>query len=57
MCRIISRANRTVRRIEGQTMAEYAVVLAVVTSGGTLLFLTLGNRVIGVLTDVVGLFH
>ncbi|HXY81707.1 MAG TPA: hypothetical protein VEH55_10090 [Gaiellaceae bacterium] len=55
MSRNISRAITLVRRTDGQTMPEYAVVLAVVASTAALLFAELGNRVIGVLNDVAGL--
>jgi hypothetical protein len=55
MSRSISRAISPVRRTDGQTMPEYAVVLAVVASTAALLFAELGNRVIAVLNDVVGL--
>jgi small neutral amino acid transporter SnatA (MarC family) len=38
-------------------MAEYAVVLAVVTSASALLYPVLGSRVIDVVTEVTGLLH
>jgi len=55
MSRSISRAILPACRTDGQTMPEYAVVLAVVASTAALLFAELGNRVIAVLNDVVGL--
>ena len=45
MSRSISRAISPVCRTDGQTMPEYAVVLAVVASTAALLFAELGNRV------------
>ncbi|HEY5058473.1 MAG TPA: hypothetical protein VII51_05595 [Gaiellaceae bacterium] len=54
MNRIISRAKSFLRRTEGQTMAEYAVVLAVVASASALLFPVLGDRVIAVVNEVAG---
>lgn len=54
MNRIISRAKSFLRRTEGQTMAEYAVVLAVVASASALLFPVLGGRVIAVVNEVAG---
>jgi len=54
MSRITSRAKSLLRRIEGQTMPEYAVVLAVVASASALLFAELGNRVVAVLNEVAG---
>jgi Flp pilus assembly pilin Flp len=54
MNRIISRAKSFLRRPEGQTMAEYAVVLAVVASASALLFPVLGDRVIAVVNEVAG---
>lgn len=55
MSRNISRAITLVRSAYGQTMPEYAVVLAVVASTAALLFAELGNRVIGMLNEVAGL--
>ena len=55
MCRSTSRAISLVRRSNGQTMPEYAVVLAVVTSTAAFLFSELGTRVIAVLNEVAGL--
>jgi len=54
---IASRARSFLRRIEGQTMAEYAVVLAVVTSASAFLYAVLGGRVIDVVNEVTGLLH
>ena len=55
MSRIISRGTLRVRRNDGQTMPEYAIVIAVLASGAALLFAVLGNRVVAVLNDVAGL--
>ena len=55
MSRSTSRAISLVRRTDGQTMPEYAVVLAVVASTAAFLFAQLGGRVIAVLNDVAGL--
>jgi Flp pilus assembly pilin Flp len=55
MGRTISRAKHLLRNNGGQTMAEYAVVLAVVTAAAALLFAVLGNRVVSVVNHVAGL--
>jgi hypothetical protein len=55
MSRSTSRATSLARRSDGQTMPEYAVVLAVVASTAALLFAELGNRVIAVLNEMAGL--
>jgi Flp pilus assembly pilin Flp len=55
MGRTISRAKLLLRNNGGQTMAEYAVVLAVVTAAAALLFAVLGNRVVSVVNHVAGL--
>ncbi len=54
MSRTISRAKDFFRRNQAQTMPEYAVVLAVVSSGSAFLLAQLGGRVTEVLTQVVG---
>ena len=54
MSRTISRAMFLLRRNAGQTMPEYALVLAVVASAAALLFAELGDRVVAVLNDVAG---
>ena len=54
MSRTISRAKHLLRRNGGQTMAEYAVVLAVVAASAALLFSVLGDRVVAVLNEVAG---
>ena len=54
MSRTISRAKLLVRRMEGQTMSEYALVLAVVAASAALLFAELGNRVVDVVNQVAG---
>ena len=55
MSRIDNRATSVVRRTDGQTAAEYAVVLAVIASTAALLFATLGGRIIDAINNVVGL--
>jgi Flp pilus assembly pilin Flp len=55
MSRITNIATIDVRRTDGQTAAEYAVVLAVIASTAALLFATLGGRIIEALNNVVGL--
>ena len=57
MSRIISRATHLFRRNEGQTIPEYALVLAVVTSGSALVFAQLGGQVTAVLTQVTSYLH
>ena len=54
MSRNISRARDFFRRNQGQTMPEYAVVLAVMASGSAFLFAELGGRVTAVLVQVAG---
>ena len=54
MSRTISRAMFVLRRNAGQTMPEYALVLAVVASAAALLFAELGGKVVGVLNEVAG---
>jgi hypothetical protein len=55
MSRITNCTTSLVRRIDGQTAPEYAVVLAVIGSSAALLFATLGGRIIAALNIVVGL--
>ncbi len=43
------------RREEGQTMAEYGVVLAVITIGAVAVFTALAGGISGALTKVTGL--
>ena len=57
MSRTTCRVETVLRRNEGQTMPEYAVVLAVVASGSALLFSALGGRVTAVLVEVTGYLH
>ena len=57
MSRTTSRASRFLCRTEGQTMPEYAVVLAAMTSASALLFPILGSRVITIVNEVAGLLH
>jgi Flp pilus assembly pilin Flp len=54
MSRTISSAKLLLRRNEGQTMAEYAVVLTVIAASAALLFSVLGDRVVAVLNEVAG---
>ena len=42
------------RRDEGQTMAEYAVVIGVITPVLVLVFATMGNAIVARLQTVVG---
>jgi hypothetical protein len=51
----VSRARRLAVRTEGQTMPEYGIVLAVLTSVTALLFAVLGNKVVDVVNSVAGL--
>ena len=43
------------RREEGQTMAEYGVVLAVITIGAVAVFTALAGGISGALSAVIGL--
>jgi hypothetical protein len=54
MSRTISRAMSVFRRNAGQTMPEYALVLAVVASAAALLFAEMGSRVVEVINAVAG---
>ena len=54
MSRTISRAKLLLRRNGGQTMPEYALVLAVIAASAALLFSVLGGRVVAVLNAVAG---
>jgi Flp pilus assembly pilin Flp len=54
MSRTISRAKDFFRRNQGQAMPEYAVVLAVVSSGSAFLLAGLGARVGAALLQVAG---
>jgi Flp pilus assembly pilin Flp len=44
------------KRDEGQTMAEYGVVLAVITVASVSVFTALGGGVEGTLNRVIGIF-
>ena len=55
MGRKISRAKHLLRNNGGQTMAEYAVVLAVLAGGAALLLAELGDRVVSFVNYVTGL--
>jgi lipid-A-disaccharide synthase-like uncharacterized protein len=55
MSRTISRAKHLLRRTGGQTMPEYAVVLAVIAASAALLFAVLGQDVVNVVNSVAGL--
>jgi Flp pilus assembly pilin Flp len=52
----IGRIRSSRRREEGQTMAEYAVVLAIITPAIVLAFGGLGDSVASLLDSVRGLF-
>jgi Flp pilus assembly pilin Flp len=52
MSRTISRAKDSFRRNQGQTMPEYAVVLALISSGSVFFLGGLGNRVTALITQV-----
>jgi Flp pilus assembly pilin Flp len=52
MSRTISRAKDLFRRNQGQTMPEYAVVLALISSGSVFVLGGLGNRVTALITQV-----
>ncbi len=43
------------KREEGQTMAEYAVVLAVITVATVLVFTTLSGGIKAAITEVIGI--
>ena len=43
-----------IQREEGQTMAEYGVVLGVITLAAAAAFLALGNRIDDVISAVIG---
>jgi Flp pilus assembly pilin Flp len=43
------------KREEGQTMAEYGVVLAVITIGAVAVFTALSGGISGALNNVIGL--
>jgi Flp pilus assembly pilin Flp len=55
MQRQLSLALRAFRREEGQTMAEYGVVLAVITVASLGVFTALSGGVAGAVTRVVGI--
>jgi Flp pilus assembly pilin Flp len=46
--------GRSWHREEGQTMAEYALVLAIITPVAVLAFITLGNAIIPALSTIAG---
>ena len=48
----LARANA--RREEGQTMAEYGVVLAVITIGAVAVFTALSGGISGAISRVIG---
>jgi hypothetical protein len=54
MSRTISRAKDFFRRNQGQAMPEYAVVLAIASSGSAFFLAELGSRVTAVLMQVAG---
>jgi Flp pilus assembly pilin Flp len=57
MSRTISRAKHYFRRNEGQTMPEYAVVLAIVSSSSAFFLTGLGGGLAAVLTQVASPLH
>ena len=46
----------SLRKEEGQTMAEYAVVLAVITVATVAVFTALSGGISGAINNVIGLF-
>jgi len=52
MSRTISRAKDFFRRNQGQTMPEYAVVLALISSGSVFVLGGLGNHITALITQV-----
>ena len=54
MSRTISRAMSVFRRNGGQTMPEYALVLAVIASAAALLLAEMGGRVVDLINTVAG---
>ena len=55
MCRNIDRVSRSLLREAGQTITEYAVVLAVVAVSATFLFAELGTNVRALINAAAGL--
>jgi Flp pilus assembly pilin Flp len=47
-------ARASLRRDEGQTMAEYGVVLAVITIGAVAVFTALSGGISGAINRVIG---
>jgi Flp pilus assembly pilin Flp len=52
----LDRLRASCKRDEGQTMAEYGVVLAVITVASVSVFTALGGGVEGTLNRVIGIF-
>ena len=52
----LDRFRASCKRDEGQTMAEYGVVLAVITVASVSVFTALGGGVEGTLNRVIGIF-
>ena len=52
----LDRLRASCKRDEGQTMAEYGVVLAVITVASVSVFTALGGGVEGTINRVIGLF-
>jgi Flp pilus assembly pilin Flp len=52
----LNRFRASCKRDEGQTMAEYGVVLAVITVASVSVFTLLGGGVEGALNRVIGIF-
>jgi Flp pilus assembly pilin Flp len=52
----LTRSRASCKRDDGQTMAEYGVVLAVITVATVSIFTALGGGVEGTLNRVIGIF-
>ena len=52
----LDRLRASCKRDEGQTMAEYGVVLAVITVASVSVFTALGGGVEGTINRVIGIF-
>jgi Flp pilus assembly pilin Flp len=51
---LVARLNALTRKEEGQTMAEYAVVLAVITVATVAVFTALSGGISGALNNTIG---
>jgi len=52
----LTRFRASCKRDDGQTMAEYGVVLAVITAASVAVFTALGGGVEGAINRVIGIF-